>query len=149
MKKDKIRKAAGIIIISKEDERVLLLERSEKVNDPGYLCNAGGSSARINGSYEPSIQTALRESIEEMKELPKGRLSNQPIIYSNPRIIYETFILNVRENDLNRFKPILNWEHNSYDWIKFEDLDKIRKYLHPGTKFVLDNILEDLGGSKK
>lgn len=101
--------------------------------------NSRGARKQRGNELESSLITALKESNEEMGDLPEGMIRKIP--YTHKKIgtdfTYDTFILEVNKSQRKSFIPRLNWENTDYRWIKLDELYKID--LHPGVKELLDS----------
>lgn len=132
---------AGILIISPNMDEILLLKRSEAVQDPLLWGISGGARKETDIGLENSLVTAVTESIEEMGSLPRGFIRKQPYVYEKlgTSFTYETYILEIDVGEKDTFTPSLNWENNEWSWYKLSALEEID--LHPGVREVLDNYV--------
>ena len=134
------RSGAGLLIIHlKKEYELLLLKRSGSVMDPYLWSIPGGARKEINNTMENPLITAVSESLEEMRSVPKGRIRKEPYVYNQPNTIfnYHTFILEIYSPERENFIPALNWEHTGYGWFNKDELKKIK--LHPGLENLLNN----------
>ncbi len=129
---------AGVLIVSSDHTKVLLLRRSGYVDDPGLWGIAGGASQETQKGCEPALVTAISEANEEMGSLPNGKLYEQAFEYKKPgtSFTYRTFVLEVDTQD---FQPKLNLEHIDWQWFDIAGLDDAM--VHPGVKVVLDGYM--------
>ena len=122
-------KAAGVMLIAKDTNRILVAERSEKVNHP-LLYNLFGGGIEKG---ERPLAAALRELKEEsgfsesinLKQIHIGRM---------PNLTYYTFYGYVDKE----FEPQLNFESKSAKWISLESLKSLKS-----KTYFLENLLEE------
>ena len=67
---DKTRRGAGIFFICTEDNTALLIRRSQEVSEPGSWGISGGNLEK----GEKFTQGAIRETLEELGSIPRGRI---------------------------------------------------------------------------
>lgn len=105
------RRAAGILLFASDTRRVLLLQRSQHVKQPGVWSIPGGKVE----SGESLYHAALSELFEECGRVWPVVVDAQPChIFRAPqaRFSYYTFRGRVPEE----FVPRLNWESDAYRW---------------------------------
>ena len=124
--------AAGVLLICKKTNRVLLFHRSEDVYEPETW---GIISGKIDYDENPK-DAVLRELVEETKFSKKEVKS----IVLKPSYIYKkgsfTFYNYLGFVD-SEFTPILNWENTDYKWC---DIGDYPQPLHFGVSLLLKNI---------
>lgn len=130
---------AGILIVSEDLKKILLLKRSEDVVDPFLWGISGGARKETSSGLEGALITALFETKEEIGSIPKGKIRKKPYLYERPgtNFSYRTFILEMDKEERKSFTPKLNWEHTDYLWVKRKDAGKMK--LHPGVRNLLKN----------
>ena len=102
--------AAGCIALAKTTGRILILLRSEKVEQPLTWGNCGGAYH----SDEQPIVAAKRELIEETGYV--GNASMIPLLlFKKGTFKYSNFLAIVD----HEFDPILGWEANDHKWCEF------------------------------
>jgi 8-oxo-dGTP pyrophosphatase MutT (NUDIX family) len=128
-------KAAGSIVYAKKEKEFLIVKRQSKVIDGWKKVKEPGAwSLVISGKQDDKDRnskiTAIREFKEELKYNGKFIISNKPIDYFvDGDFRFSTYVIIVDK----KFKPILNWEHEDYKWIK--DINKdIKSPIHFGTE---------------
>jgi len=144
------RGAAGIIIVSKDLQEILLVKRSAYVQDPEKWGITGGARKETGRGLDDSLTTAVTETREEIGGMPKGRIRAKPYVFKKPgtSFTYETFVLEIDDAEKEKFVPRLNWENTEYKWYRRDALDGVD--IHPGVREVLDNYqFEVKQGEKK
>jgi 8-oxo-dGTP pyrophosphatase MutT (NUDIX family) len=131
--------AAGILVVTTDFKRILLLQRSAEVLDPGLWGTPGGARKETSQGLEDALVAAVSETREEMDGIPKGWLRSVPYTYRKlgADFTYQTFVLEVDPAEVKRFRPRLNWENSGYRWFSVDELGDVP--LHPGVKEVLEN----------
>ena len=108
--------AAGVLLISRETKRILLLLRSKDVLEPETW---GTISGRLEENEDP-MGAALRELSEEVS-LPFGTghgiYLKQSYIYKKDNFIFYNHIGIIEKE----FIPKLNWENTEYKWCAIGD----------------------------
>ena len=102
----------GAGILFRSGREFLLLRRSPDVDDPGFWSIPGGS---IEPGEDP-LQSALRESTEEMGSVPLHRIRNRS------GMEYQTFLAEVEERHAKTWRPVLNREHDRWGWFQKKEL---------------------------
>lgn len=130
--------ASGLLITTSNFEEFLLFRRSSLVSSSGKYSIPGGSRKSDNPN-EPPLVTAFREACEEIGNVPQGSINPTPFKYVSPKgLHYFTFVLEVNKNTKRSYVPKLDFEHDSYEWVKKEDLNNYN--LHPGLRNVLSHL---------
>jgi len=130
--------ASGLLITTQEFREFLLFRRSSVVSSSGKYSVPGGMRKSDN-PHEIPIETALREAREEIGTIPSGKINPTPLEYNSPKgLHYLTFILEVEPKTKQTYSPDLDFEHDSYLWVRREDLQNYD--LHPGLKKVIDQL---------
>lgn len=140
--------AAGLLIVTKDLQDVLLFRRSKHVDEPYLWGIPGGARKQTADGLEEAIITATSESKEEMDDIPRGRIRVKPYVYQKPgtEFTYATFILEIDPLDRQSFTPKLNWEHTDHRWFRRDSLNGVQ--LHPGVKDMLDNYQFEASSGK-
>jgi len=125
MYENKQKLCSGLLVT--DGSRVLLLMRSDGVNDPNLWGIPGG---HISEGEDP-LNSAIRESLEEMGGLPQGNVLKVYQIGS-----YKTYVWVVNPQDLESFVPVLNWEHTAYGVLPARVAFGLPE-IHPGVKEVI------------
>lgn len=123
-----MRQAAGILFITKS-KQVLLLQRGPSYPDHPSEWDFPGGTAEEG---EMPLQTAERECVEEVGQLPEGkRLLHARRIAED--VDYTTFIQYIDE----AFAPVLNDEHVAFQWATAAAWPSP---LHPGVAVALAKL---------
>jgi 8-oxo-dGTP pyrophosphatase MutT (NUDIX family) len=118
---------AGILLIARDTQRVLLALRSRHVSHPGVWSPPGG---KIEDGETPG-RAARRELGEEVGHLYRGKLL--PIfVYESPGLQYHNFVGTVP----HEFVPVLNAESDDARWF---DPNELPKNLHFGMKVLMND----------
>jgi 8-oxo-dGTP pyrophosphatase MutT (NUDIX family) len=104
---------AGFIFLTTSN-KVLLLQK------PNKNWTFPGGHAEL---YEEPKETAMRESMEELGTLPKGKILEY-FEYIKPDTKGKCFSFLMKIN--KEFKPKLSPEHIDYRWIQIAELKKIK-----------------------
>lgn len=121
---------AGILLISKNTSRILLVLRSEYVNEPGTWGIPGG---KIDGSENPK-NAAIREAKEEVGF--SGPIDLIPgHVFNAGTFKFYNFIGLIEDE----FQPKLDWENTDAQWFEINNLPN---NLHFGIKSLLSNSKE-------
>jgi hypothetical protein len=130
--------AAGLLIITKDNQEIMLLLRSKVCTDPLLWGTPGGALMMTKNGLEQPIVRAITEGREELGSLPKGKIRAKPYIFELPNsdFKYYTFILEVSNEEKENFVPMLNWEHDEWKWFKVNEVEDLPD-LHPGVKDLL------------
>ena len=138
------RSGAGILIVTRDLNEVMLLKRSQYVLDPNLWGIAGGARKENGTGMEDAIITAVAEAKEEMGGLPKGRIRKVSIAYKKPGtdFMYHTFILEIDTDQKDNYKPQLNYENTEWKWFTKDELAKLdsKELIHPGVVSVLEHL---------
>lgn len=135
---ESIKVAAGMLPICKESGRILLVKRSNDVDNPGVWSGIGGSLESEQGESEENIiDVVKREFLEETAH--KGFYNLIPsyiYITSNGGFKYYNFI-GIFENE---FEPKLNNEHVEYKWFSLSETEQLSNdEIHFGIKLLFLN----------
>jgi len=119
----------GVLPICKKTKRILLPFRSIYVNE-GNTYGVWGGKLDDDEHIE---QTVKREFNEETGHDLVGELT--PVfVFKTNGFEYYNFIGVVNEE----FKPILNWETESYEWVTFDEMIEIEPK-HFGLRSLLND----------
>lgn len=125
-------KGAGILLIAKETNRLLLVFRSGRVNEPKTWGIPGG---KIDDEESP-VSAAAREVQEELGY--SGAINSIPAhIFKAGNFRFYNFLGIVP----TEFKPILNWENDNAAWF---EIDSLPSPLHFGVQSLLNNSKEKI-----
>lgn len=122
--------AAGVAFM--HGDEMLVLQRSESVSEAGTWALPGG----LLEPGETFLEAAIREVDEEILNSPKNYLVTGEYAFRNPSMNYSMFVSHLD----TKFTPVLNYEHKSYRWVKFPQLQRMN--LHPGFRAGLKQIQE-------
>ena len=132
-------RGAGILFLTKNTNRFLVLKRSHKIHEPGTWSIPGGA---FNPEKESPKQCAKRECFEETGYDCKDVSDFIPAyVYVSPEntFRYYNFICLIPEE----FEPQLNEESKSYRWLDLEELQELDNK-HFGFEEFLNNESEQL-----
>jgi len=122
--------ACNALIWSMEDERVLLLLRSESSTDPLTWCLPGGH-VEAGESWQEALDREIIEEIgRNLSDLPRCLLTSSHT--EEPAFDHRNYAVCVDKT----FKPRLNWEHNDYKWCS---LDELPENCNWGVNMLLSN----------
>jgi 8-oxo-dGTP diphosphatase len=121
--------AAGAYLVAEDTGRILLLLRSEYVNEPGTWAAVGG---KVDPG-ETVEEALLREIVEEIDYRGPIELQRTRAYMSGDFVYHNHFGYVPRE-----FVPSLNWENDDYTWVDPWELDDWPD-LHFGAEWLLDN----------
>jgi hypothetical protein len=131
---------AWVLVMCPETREVLILERSNKVFEPGTWGISWGARKKIWDKVENSFSTAIWESKEELGTLPVWKVRYIPIHYKKPNshFQYDTYVLEISKTEREKYIPTLNWEHVAYKWQTIDQLGK--ENLHPWLQAIVGDI---------
>lgn len=124
---------AGSGLLFTTGERILLLERSDSVEEPGTWGIPGGAIPEGESGLRDALKSAEAEAAEELGSFPKYNLLNE-YVYEEPDFTFTTFVGAVREE----FTPTLDWENDDYAWVSRSELSDYD--LHFGVVELLKNV---------
>lgn len=140
---------AGTLYYCPQDNTVLLLERSSRVEDPGMWGIPGG--AVQEGYYEEGQDSpeypeevlrdvAFGETEEELGHLPDHDKEDGRHTTVNNKFPYTTFLLVVtQQQKLQISRNIqLNWENDNFEWFR---VDFLPENIHPGVISAVKNLI--------
>jgi len=126
-------RGAGILLLAKDTGRLLLVLRSQEVNEPGTWGMPGG---KIDDESESPVSAAKREAHEEVGF--SGKLKLIPAhVFKSGTFSFHNFIGIVDKE----FKPRLDWENDDAQWFT---LDELPGNLHFGIKSLLTNSGDEI-----
>jgi len=123
---------AGCMLLAKSTGRILLMFRSELVNEPRTWSIPGGA---IDKGENPS-SAARRELKEELR-------------YTGPLNLVASYVFEAEDFRFHNFlgivpeefEPSLDWENEGAQWF---DLDQLPSPLHFGVRALLSNSKEQI-----
>jgi 8-oxo-dGTP pyrophosphatase MutT (NUDIX family) len=102
-------RAAGILLMARSSERVLMLQRSDECSEPGRWALPGG---KIEEGESPRV-AAVRELEEETGYDGQLTVLKEPIfVYRGDDLEFSTYFAYVERE----FSVSLNWESEDGDW---------------------------------
>jgi len=122
---------AGIMLINKNNGKILLCKRSGDSDAPNQWCGLGGG---IEDGEEPLV-AAKRELMEEASISPES----YELIDESPLFIHNTasgFVFNNFYAYCEDDEPKLNDEHTDYKWVSIVEMNEM-KDLHYGYRTML------------
>ena len=131
--------ASGLFIT--DGSRVLLLERSSWVQDPGLWGIPGGAIPinSITGEERDSEESAFAEAEEEIGGVPAGQVVGENI-YQDGDFTYTTYIYKTSPDELESFEPTLNSEHTDY---MLHTIGDDTSGIHPGVIEVINGLKKE------
>lgn len=133
---------AGILPLCKENGKFLVPFRSEFVNEPNTYGVWGGKLDDME-TDDPK-KAAIQEFQEECGYTDKIKMIPSYVYEKNDqngKNIFTYFnYIGIIENE---FKPILNWETESYKWVSLEELYNIEPK-HFGLEDLLENARKQI-----
>ncbi len=150
---------AGLLLVCREDNTVLMLKRSRHVEQPMTWGIPGGALSRDEGwhkkeninqvdfSDQDFYDAAFREANEELFSSGGTSLDQSKMTligeteFKDGGFTYKTFIYDIPLEEKRRITGSLslNWENDKAKWYSLSDLPQ---NLHFGVKFTKDNLEE-------
>jgi len=150
---------AGLLLTCKEDGTVLMLKRSQHVEQPMTWGIPGGALSKGEGwhrredidqsgfSDDDFLEAAFREADEELFSRGGTSLDNSKMTligeteFRDGGFVYKTFVYDIPLEEKKRISSSfqLNWENDKAKWYSLSDLPQ---NLHFGVKFTKDNLEE-------
>jgi 8-oxo-dGTP pyrophosphatase MutT (NUDIX family) len=140
---------SGVLYYCPSDNTVLLLERSENVEDPGLWGIPGGAVG--DGSYSDDVDSpdfpedvlrdrAFTEAEEELGHLPEHDREEGSHTVRNNKFPYTTFLAVVTpQQKMAISRNIqLNWESNDFQWFR---ADFLPENIHPGVVAAVNQLI--------
>lgn len=123
---------AGLLLWCPNSRQVLLLQRRSRHND--FKWGLPGGNAE--GEDGTPLETAQREAIEEMGQLPPFQVSFELLTKrgKDKEKHYRVFVCKVKQEDKEMYQPDLNEEHRDWKWIELAQLQNMKGELHPVVK---------------
>lgn len=121
-------RGAGVLLIAKDTGKILLVHRSEEVNEPGTWGVPGGA---IDDEDESPVHAAKREAYEEVGYTGPIDI-HKSYVFKAAKFRYFNFIGIVP----TEFEPRLDWENDDAGWFSLDDLPSP---LHYGVKALLQH----------
>jgi len=127
---EKIRKGAGIFFVCTEDNTALLIRRSQEVSEPGSWGISGGNLEE----GEDFSTGAVRETIEELGAIPRGRVI-EVLKNAGAGWQYAIFVADItwKQKKLMSAKIKLNYESDAIKWFR---LNKLPTNLHSAISVI-------------
>lgn len=147
------RGGAGILFTCEDDNTVMLMLRSEDVEQPGTWGIPGGSIRgegmySRSGSSSPGVSDeqfwsgAKTETVEECGSLPPGFTDANLVThfdYVDGSFCYRNFVCSIPLASKNAWRIHLNWENDEVRWVAPSELATMPD-LHFGSVFVLRKL---------
>ena len=124
----------GCVIISNESKRILLPFRSKFVNEPNTWGVWGGKIDEENGEVQTDIEDVVKREFTEESEFDGDIKLIPAFIFETPNKSFKYYNFIGLIND--EFKPVLNWETETYKWVTFDEMMSI-KPKHFGLELLL------------
>lgn len=128
--------AAGVYIVAKDTGNILLMLRSQEVNEGGTWGIPGGAlgiddAGRMTHPNDTPESALHREMDEEIGFGGKMQLIKS-LVFSHKDFRFHNYIGIVEEE----FECYLNWESDDYGWFA---PDNLPSPLHPGVSWFIGN----------
>ena len=140
--------ASGLLLTT--GDRILLLLRSEDVQDPGFWGIPGGAiPVDQRGDRKDALQSAVDETREETGlQLPPGSEVVGETIFRDGSFSFTTYLVRVPAS-LSRARVRLNWENDDFGWFTQGEVEELIAAgdLHHGVVYTLRQMLPFLAGS--
>ncbi len=128
----------GSGILFTTGERILLLQRSQSVEEPGTWGIPGGAVPQTSrGTFRDPYISAKQETREELGTLPIHQVVDQ-YVYQEDRFRYTTYVAKVSAMTAHRFRPTFNWENDDAGWFTRDELHDLD--LHFGVVELLRHV---------
>ena len=114
---------------------LLLLKRSAT---SGNALTWGLPGGNVDYTDASLLYTAERESREELGKLPENYQVLQEFVTKRGKRLqkwYKVFLAKISEEEKERYKPNLNYEHVEYKWVDVDNLKSLE--LHPVVQLLL------------
>jgi mutator protein MutT len=113
---------AGILFVCKDNNMILLVQRSPTVSEPSTWGVPGGN---IEAGETPA-KAAIRETKEELGSMPQRTWYINTMINKSPIGTFYIFILGIseQEKDIWTSNIRLNKENHRLKWFKLNELPK-------------------------
>jgi 8-oxo-dGTP pyrophosphatase MutT (NUDIX family) len=142
------KKASGILFVCAEDNTMLLLRRSNLVEQPGTWSIAGGAigegyHVNVHGEKDPPnkvfLSSAQREAEEELGSLPLVDRLIDTTMFTDGSFTYKTYVFNISLKEKLLWTPSikLNWENDEAKWFA---IDNAPGNLHFGLEYSLNQL---------
>jgi 8-oxo-dGTP pyrophosphatase MutT (NUDIX family) len=124
------------ILLARPQGRVLLLRRSQQINNPGRWNLPGGG---VDPGEDP-YDAAFREFAEEAGSIPPGRIESVYTLHKTRKGRDRTYTtVAVRLGDPN-WQPHINWESDALCWIT----PRAALYAHEAGELRLHHLTRDI-----
>ncbi len=142
------RSGAGILFVCLADKTMMLVKRSEEVEQPGEWGIPGGSCSGEDFFSDDEGEEvtdavawacAVRETEEELGYFPKKHMIEDRIVFKQRSFTYTTFVVSVSRKEKERLyqNSNLNWENTDLMWRKISLVKENEPDLHFGVKFII------------
>lgn len=113
--------SAGFLFFCPEDQTVFLTHRSNEMSSPNTWDLPGGRPEDVDKS---PIETAVRETYEELGNMPKNKTPVRTHAIQTDKHHYIVYLVPLSIEEKNDFIPSLsiNEENDSCDWFKYTEI---------------------------
>lgn len=142
---------AGVLYFCPEDNTILLLHRSNQVEDPNTWGIPGGAVKGTEGYWEEEDESpeyseeklrdsAFSEVSEELGHFPEYDKEEGRHTTINNNFHYTTFlvIVNLQQKGTISRNIQLNWENDGFDWFR---IDFLPENVHSGVEAAIQNLI--------
>jgi len=139
-----------MLYVCPADQTILLLQRSQEVEQPGSWGIPGGAvhgtegfhdSRRLRHETPPDVSraSAEREAFEELGTQVSIVETLGSSVYTKGGFRYVTYVVSVTPEEKARLEQSisLNWENDDWDWFS---LAKLPRPLHFGVNYTLSQV---------
>jgi len=146
---------SGVMYFCPDDNTVLLLRRSQEVEDPDIWSIPGGAMKGTDADYDDDVESPefsedeLRDSAysevqQEMGHLPKHDREEGSHTTTDNNFNYTTFlsVVSPQQKAWINQKLKLNWENEEAGWF---DADRLPEDIHPGVISAIENLILSQG----
>jgi hypothetical protein len=141
------RQGAGILFFCKD--QILLLKRSEHVEEPGTWGTPGGAfggDAYVDSEERFKTRTdlneyweaALEETEQELGSIPRSVFKTgefDHVVFAEGNRRFVTFFVRISPQTRSKWDLVLNWENDEAEWFNVGDFPDP---LHYGVKYIID-----------
>jgi len=151
-------KGAGCLFLCREDQTILLFQRSMDVEQPGTWGITGGAvkteeledefyqttDEELEIEEEHYESTAVDETMEETGSFPNGGEQLLSFDFKDGSFTFRTHVFDLTLEEKNEWTPqiVLNWENDSFQWFPINGLPS---NLHFGIITKIEDVKRLLG----
>jgi len=126
---------AGILLVCPPTKRILLGLRSAGGDEPNTWCNFGGGVQ----TGETPLKGAIRENLEECEVYPHNLIECPLYVNELPDGYKYYNYIGIVDNEP---KPVINHEHDDYNWFRISELSDIQLHSKFGEQLMKPEIIQ-------